>query len=44
MDSADLNVLRSVLQWQRAGQRVVLYCVVETGHGAPGTRRHAGPA
>ena len=28
MDSVDLNVLRSVLQWRRAGQRVMLYSVV----------------
>ncbi|MCY1272235.1 XdhC and CoxI family protein [compost metagenome] len=35
MDSADLNVLRSVLQWHRAGQRVVLYSVVETWGTAP---------
>ena len=25
MDSVDLNVLRSVLEWRRAGHRVVLY-------------------
>lgn len=30
MDSVDLNVLRSVLEWRRAGQRVVLYSVVQT--------------
>jgi xanthine dehydrogenase accessory factor len=35
MDSADLNVLRSVLQWRRAGQRVVLYSVVQTWGSAP---------
>ncbi|NWD46777.1 XdhC family protein [Pseudomonas gingeri] len=35
MDSVDLNVLRSVLQWRRAGQRVVLYSVVQTWGSAP---------
>ncbi len=35
MDSVDLNVLRSVLQWRRAGQRVVLYSVVQTWGTAP---------
>jgi xanthine dehydrogenase accessory factor len=35
MDGADLNVLRSVLQWHRAGQRVILYSVVETWGTAP---------
>jgi xanthine dehydrogenase accessory factor len=35
MDGADLNVLRSVLQWRRAGQRVILYSVVETWGTAP---------
>ena len=30
MDSVDLNVLRSVLEWRRAGQQVVLYSVVQT--------------
>ncbi len=30
MDSVDLNVLRSVLEWRRAGQRVVLFSVVQT--------------
>ena len=35
MDSVDLNVLRSVLQWRRAGRRVVLYSVVQTWGSAP---------
>jgi len=35
MDSADLNVLRSVLEWRRAGQRVVLFTVVQTWGTAP---------
>jgi xanthine dehydrogenase accessory factor len=35
MDSVDLNVLRSVLQWRRAGQRVTLYSVVQTWGSAP---------
>jgi xanthine dehydrogenase accessory factor len=35
MDSADLNVLRSVLEWRRAGQQVVLYSVVQTWGTAP---------
>ncbi|MFC6337464.1 hypothetical protein GIR22_22665 [Pseudomonas sp. CCM 7891] len=35
MDSVDLNVLRSVLAWRRAGQRVVLYSVVQTWGSAP---------
>lgn len=35
MDSVDLNVLRSVLEWRRAGQRVVLYSVVQTWGTAP---------
>lgn len=35
MDSVDLNVLRSVLDWRRAGQRVVLYSVVQTWGSAP---------
>ncbi|WP_085706782.1 XdhC family protein [Pseudomonas sp. B35(2017)] len=35
MDSVDLNVLRSVLQWRRAGQRVVLFSVVQTWGTAP---------
>ncbi len=35
MDSADLNVLRSVLEWRRAGQRVMLYSVVQTWGTAP---------
>lgn len=35
MDSADLNVLRSVLAWRRAGQRVLLYTVVQTWGSAP---------
>ena len=35
MDSADLNVLRSVLEWRRAGQRVILYSVVQTWGTAP---------
>ena len=35
MDSVDLNVLRSVLQWRRAGQRVMLYSVVQTWGSAP---------
>lgn len=36
MDSVDLNVLRSVLEWRRAGQRVVLFSVVQTWGTAPG--------
>jgi xanthine dehydrogenase accessory factor len=35
MDSVDLNVLRSVLEWRRAGQRVLLYSVVQTWGSAP---------
>ncbi|AUG39994.1 MULTISPECIES: XdhC family protein [Pseudomonas] len=35
MDSVDLNVLRSVLEWRRAGQRVTLYSVVQTWGSAP---------
>lgn len=35
MDSVDLNVLRSVLEWRRAGHRVVLYSVVQTWGSAP---------
>ena len=35
MDSADLNVLRSVLEWRRAGQRVMLYSVAQTWGTAP---------
>lgn len=35
MDSVDLNVLRSVLQWRQAGQRVMLYSVVQTWGTAP---------
>lgn len=35
MDSVDLNVLRSVLQWRRAGARVMLYSVVQTWGSAP---------
>lgn len=35
MDSVDLNVLRSVLAWRRAGHRVVLYSVVQTWGSAP---------
>lgn len=35
MDSVDLNVLRSVLQWRQAAQRVVLYSVVQTWGSAP---------
>jgi len=35
MDSVDLNVLRSVLEWRLAGQRVVLYSVVQTWGTAP---------
>ena len=35
MDSVDLNVLRSVLAWHRAGHRVVLYSVVQTWGSAP---------
>jgi xanthine dehydrogenase accessory factor len=35
MDGADLNVLRTVLQWHRGGQRVILYSVVETWGTAP---------
>jgi xanthine dehydrogenase accessory factor len=35
MDSVDLNVLRSVLEWRRAGQRVVLFSVVRPGAPRP---------
>lgn len=35
MDSVDLNVLRAVLDWRRAGQRVRLYTVVQTWGSAP---------
>ncbi|MFS1291435.1 XdhC family protein [Pseudomonas piscis] len=35
MDSVDLNVLRSVLEWRRAGRAVVLYSVVQTWGSAP---------
>lgn len=35
MDSVDLNVLKSVLQWQQAGHGVVLYTVVQTWGTAP---------
>ncbi|NBF01309.1 hypothetical protein GV819_03290 [Pseudomonas sp. Fl5BN2] len=35
MDSVDLNVLRSVLEWRRAGRAVVLYTVVQTWGSAP---------
>ncbi|MGN7739899.1 XdhC family protein [Pseudomonas sp. 22526] len=35
MDSVDLNVLRSVLEWRRAGQGVTLYSVVQTWGSAP---------
>jgi len=35
MDSVDLNVLRQVLAWCRAGQRVTLYTVVQTWGSAP---------
>ncbi|NUU36362.1 XdhC family protein [Pseudomonas sp. C2B4] len=35
MDSADLNVLRTVLEWHRAGRGVVLYSVVQTWGTAP---------
>ncbi|HEY8330395.1 MAG TPA: XdhC family protein, partial [Pseudomonas sp.] len=35
MDSVDLNVLRSVLAWRQAGQRVRLYTVVQTWGSAP---------
>lgn len=35
MDSVDLNVLRSVLEWRRAGRGVVLYSVVQTWGSAP---------
>ncbi|HEF4759383.1 TPA: XdhC family protein [Pseudomonas putida] len=35
MDSADLNVLRSVLEWHREGHKVVLYSVVQTWGTAP---------
>ncbi|OOV95475.1 MULTISPECIES: XdhC family protein [unclassified Pseudomonas] len=35
MDSVDLNVLRSVLDWRRAGHAVVLYSVVQTWGSAP---------
>lgn len=35
MDSVDLNVLRSVLEWRRAGRGVVLYSLVQTWGSAP---------
>ncbi|KTC33641.1 hypothetical protein AO265_04360 [Pseudomonas sp. ABAC61] len=35
MDSVDVNVLRSVLEWRRAGRGVVLYSVVQTWGSAP---------
>ncbi|MBU3058816.1 XdhC family protein [Pseudomonas indica] len=35
MDSADLEVLRSILAWRRDGRRVLLYTVVETWGSAP---------
>ena len=35
MDSVDLGVLRSVLAWRQAGQRVRLYTVVQTWGSAP---------
>ena len=35
MDSVDLNVLRNVLEWRLAGQRVVLFSVVQTWGTAP---------
>lgn len=35
MDSVDLNVLRAVLDWRRAGQPVRLYTVVQTWGSAP---------
>ena len=35
MDSVDLNVLKSVLAWRQAGQRVLLYTVVQTWGSAP---------
>jgi len=35
MDSVDLNVLRSVLEWRRAGLHVTLYSVVQTWGSAP---------
>lgn len=35
MDSVDLNVLRSVLEWRRAGWPVLLYSVVQTWGSAP---------
>nr|BFD40558.1 XdhC family protein [Pseudomonas sp. FFPRI_1] len=35
MDGVDLNVLRSVLEWRRAGRAVVLYSVVQTWGSAP---------
>ncbi|WP_047284713.1 XdhC family protein [Pseudomonas protegens] len=35
MDSVDLNVLRSVLEWRRAGRGVLLYSVVQTWGSAP---------
>ena len=35
MDSVDLNVLRSVLEWRREGRAVVLYTVVQTWGSAP---------
>ena len=35
MDSVDLNVLKSVLAWRRAGQTVNLVTVIETWGSAP---------
>lgn len=35
MDSVDLNVLHSVLQWRQAGLRVMLYSVVQSWGTAP---------
>ena len=35
MDSVDLNVLRSVLEWCREGRAVVLYTVIQTWGSAP---------
>lgn len=43
MDSVDLNVLRSVLEWRRAGHRVVLYSVVQTWGSAPRRRGRCWP-
>lgn len=35
MDSVDLNVLKSVLEWRRDGHRVWLYTVIQTWGSAP---------